>query len=117
MPVALRHHIVVLGWTSRTLPLLRELLDSSERVRRFLKRNDVRRMRLVVLSENASAEQLLQLRNEPGIGHRAKQIICARALRSSRTRCSALRASTPPRSSSRAALMGRPAWSPPTCKP
>jgi hypothetical protein len=35
-PVTLRNHIVVLGWTSQTLPLLEELLGSSGRMRRFL---------------------------------------------------------------------------------
>lgn len=74
-PVALKHHIVVLGWTSRTLPLLRELLGSPERVKRFLERNDARKLQLVVLSESASAAQRLELKNEPGIGSRARQVI------------------------------------------
>lgn len=74
-PVALKHHVVVLGWNSRTLPLLQELLGSSGRVRRFLERNEARKLQLVVLSESASAAQRLELRNEPGIGRREKQIV------------------------------------------
>lgn len=74
-PVALKHHVVVLGWNNRTLPLLRELLGSSTRVQRFLKRHDTRRLQLVVLSEAASAAQRLELRNEPGIGRRARHVI------------------------------------------
>lgn len=74
-PVALRNHVVVLGWTNQTLPLLAELLGSEGRVRRFLERHDTNRLRLVVLSENASARQVHELRNEPGIGRRARQII------------------------------------------
>lgn len=74
-PVSLKHHIVVLGWNSRTLPLLRELLGSSGRMRRFLERNDARRLRLVVLAEEASAAQRLALKTEAGIGRRARQII------------------------------------------
>lgn len=74
-PVTLRHHIVVLGWTSQTLPLLGELLGSSGRMRRFLEKHETRRLRLVVLSETASAEQVHELRSEPGIGRRARQII------------------------------------------
>ncbi|MDL0431161.1 ion channel DMI1 [Marinobacter sp. TBZ242] len=74
-PVTLRNHIVVLGWTSQTLPLLGELLGSSGRMRRFLEKHDTNRLRLVVLSETASAAQVHELRNEPGIGRKARQII------------------------------------------
>ncbi|WP_027829826.1 hypothetical protein [Marinobacter sp. HL-58] len=74
-PVTLRNHIVVLGWTGQTLPLLAELLGSSGRMRRFLEKHDTNRLRLVVLSETASAAQVHELRNEPGIGRKARQII------------------------------------------
>lgn len=74
-PVTLRNHIVVLGWTSQTLPLLGELLGSSGRMRRFLEKHETSRLRLVVLSETASAAQVHELRNEPGIGRKARQII------------------------------------------
>ncbi|MDX1757199.1 MAG: ion channel DMI1 [Marinobacter sp.] len=74
-PVSLKHHVVVLGWTSLTLPLLSELLGSSQRMRRFLERHDARRLRLVVLAQEVSAAQMLALRNEPGIGSKARQII------------------------------------------
>ncbi|MBK1886291.1 MULTISPECIES: CASTOR/POLLUX-related putative ion channel [Marinobacter] len=74
-PVTLKKHVVVLGWTSQTLPLLSELLGSSGRMRRFLEKHDTQKLNLVVLSEEASAEQVHELRNEPGIGRRARQII------------------------------------------
>jgi len=74
-PVALRNHIVVLGWTSRTLPLLGELLNSTERMQRFLERHDANRLRLVVLSESVSAEQLQEIRDEPGVGRKSRQVI------------------------------------------
>ncbi len=74
-PVTLKNHIVVLGWTSQTLPLLVELLGSSGRMRRFLEKHDTQKLNLVVLSESASAEQVHELRNEPGIGSRVRQII------------------------------------------
>lgn len=74
-PVTLRNHIVVLGWTSQTLPLLGELLLSSGRMRRFLAKHETSRLRLVVLSEQASAAQVHELRNDPGIGRKARQII------------------------------------------
>ncbi|MBD3658036.1 MULTISPECIES: CASTOR/POLLUX-related putative ion channel [Marinobacter] len=74
-PVTLRNHIVVLGWGSQTLPLLTELLGSSGRMRRFLEKHDTQRLRLVVLSEEVSTAQMLELKNEPGIGRRARQVI------------------------------------------
>lgn len=74
-PVTLKNHIVILGWTSQTLPLLAELLGTSGRMRRFLEKHDVQRLNLVVLSEDASADQVHELRAEPGIGRRARQII------------------------------------------
>lgn len=74
-PVTLKNHIVVLGWSSQTLPLLSELLGSSGRMRRFLEKHDTQRLNLVVLSQNASAVQVHELRSEPGIGRKARQII------------------------------------------
>ncbi len=74
-PVTLKHHIVVLGWGSQTLPLLAELLGPSGRMRRFLERHDTQRLNLVVLSEDASASQVQELRAAPGIGRRARQVI------------------------------------------
>ncbi|GGY84309.1 CASTOR/POLLUX-related putative ion channel [Marinobacter zhanjiangensis] len=74
-PVTLKNHIVVLGWTSQTPPLLSELLSSTGRMRRFLEKHDASRLNLVVLSEEAGAGQLHELRTEPGIGSRARQII------------------------------------------
>ncbi len=74
-PVTLKNHIVVLGWTSQTLPLLGELLGASGRVRRFLEKHETNRLRLVVLSESASARQVHELRSEPGIGRKARQVI------------------------------------------
>ncbi|MCM0613417.1 ion channel DMI1 [Marinobacter sediminum] len=74
-PVTLKNHVVVLGWTSQTLPLLSELLNSSGRMRRFLEKHDTQKLNLVVLSQDASAEQVHELRSEPGIGRRARRII------------------------------------------
>lgn len=74
-PVTLRNHVVVLGWTSRTVPILQELLASTGRVKRFLERHATKRLRLVVLSEDVTSEQTLSLRNERDIGRRARQIV------------------------------------------
>ncbi|BES73330.1 lipoprotein [Marinobacter nanhaiticus D15-8W] len=74
-PVTLRNHVVVLGWTSRTVPILQELLASSGRVKRFLERHATKRLRLVVLSDEVTSAQTLSLRNERDIGRRARQIV------------------------------------------
>lgn len=75
-PVTLKNHIVVLGWTSQTLPLLSELLGTSGRVRRFLAKHDTQTLNLVVLSEDASADQAQELRLTSGITFKkARQVI------------------------------------------
>ncbi len=74
-PVSLKNHIVILGWNNRTVPLLRELVMSTSRVGRFLRERDIKRLQIVVLSEQVSSEQIQLLRQDPGIGRRAKHII------------------------------------------
>ncbi|WP_372964692.1 CASTOR/POLLUX-related putative ion channel [Marinobacter sp.] len=74
-PVTLKNHMVVLGWTAQTPPLVAELFGSSGRMRRFLEKHDTQRLRLVLLAEEAGAEQLYELRSEPGVGRRAREVI------------------------------------------
>ncbi|ERP94717.1 hypothetical protein Q666_07325 [Marinobacter sp. ES-1] len=74
-PVTLKNHVVVLGWTAQTPPLVAELFGSSGRMQRFLEKHDTQKLRLVVLAEEASGEQLHELINEPGVGRRAREVI------------------------------------------
>lgn len=74
-PVTLKNHIVVLGWTAQTPPLVAELFGSSGRMARFLEKHDAPRLRLVLLAEEAGAEQLHELISEPGVGRRAREVI------------------------------------------
>ena len=74
-PVGYRHHVVVLGWSSRTRPLLAKLLGSSTRMRRFLQQRHAGRLRLVVLADDVSPEQRHQLASHPGIGRRANEVV------------------------------------------
>jgi len=74
-PVTLKNHFVVLGWTAQTPPLVAELFGSTGRMERFLEKHDTQKLRLVVLAEEASAEQLHQLGSEPGVGRRAREVI------------------------------------------
>ncbi|MEC7814954.1 MAG: ion channel DMI1 [Pseudomonadota bacterium] len=74
-PVTLRNHIVVLGWTAQTPPLVAELFGSTGRMQRFLEKHDTQRLRLVVLSEQASAEQVHELAHDAGLGRRVREVI------------------------------------------
>ncbi|MDQ2076942.1 hypothetical protein [Marinimicrobium sp. ABcell2] len=74
-PVAFRNHVVILGWNSRTLPLIRELLNASGPMRRYLLGQETSRVQLVVLAENMSAEQAQLLHSDPGIGSKARQVV------------------------------------------
>lgn len=74
-PVTLMNHIVVLGWTAQTPPLVAELFGSTGRMQRFLEKHDSRKLRLVVLASEARGEQLHELRQEPGVGKRAREVI------------------------------------------
>lgn len=65
-PIALRGHILVLGWSTRTVAIIRELLLSEERVRRFLLGRRARRLRIVLMMEDLDAEQATNLRDQLG---------------------------------------------------
>ncbi len=75
-PVALKHHVVVLGWTNRTMPVLRELLMSEARVRRLLATlGRAKRLRLVVLADDLDPELTAELRNDPVTGKHFGSVI------------------------------------------
>ena len=74
-PVALDAHFVVLGWTSRTLTILQEILVSQGRVERFLQRRGARRLRVALLAERADASLGQQIKLELGAAWNDRQII------------------------------------------
>jgi Trk K+ transport system NAD-binding subunit len=74
-PVALDAHFVLLGWTSRTLTILQEILVSQGRVERFLKQRGARRLRVALLAERADASLGQQIKLELGADWNARQII------------------------------------------
>ncbi|MGK7295421.1 MAG: hypothetical protein ACNS61_06260, partial [Candidatus Wenzhouxiangella sp. M2_3B_020] len=77
-PVALSQHLVVVGWTNRTLPLLRELLGDDRRRRRFRDAFGTRRARAVVMSEQVSPVHAQALRLDPQIGRTAARDVVFR---------------------------------------
>jgi ion channel POLLUX/CASTOR len=65
-PIAQNDHVLILGWTNRTVTIASELLLSQGRVRRFLRRHGARRLRLVVLAERVSASLVQEMRDRLG---------------------------------------------------
>jgi ion channel POLLUX/CASTOR len=64
--VARNNHILVLGWTNRTQAIVRELLLSEGRVKRFLTRHGSRELHVVVLAEGVGATLAQDLRDAVG---------------------------------------------------
>jgi hypothetical protein len=73
-PIALRGHVVVLGWTSRTPEIVRQLLQAGGRLERFLQNNDQSRLRIVVVAEDVDAQRRLRLRKYLGDAWRHRQV-------------------------------------------
>lgn len=65
-PVAHNGHVLILGWTNRTATIVRELMESSERLRRFLQQHGQRRLHLVVLAEGKASLVTQELREQVG---------------------------------------------------
>jgi hypothetical protein len=74
-PITLSDHILVLGWTNRTPAIVRELLLSEGRVRRFLRRRGARRLRIVILADHVDARLRQELRDALGSRLKRGQII------------------------------------------
>jgi Trk K+ transport system NAD-binding subunit len=65
-PVVRKKHIVVLGWSLRTAAVVKDLLTSEGRVRRFLQRLGTSRLHVVVLAEETVAPPLQLLKEHLG---------------------------------------------------
>ena len=65
-PVSLHDHIVVLGWTDRTVAVVRELVRSQDRARRIIRLKRQRRLSIVVLAEKLDAAKLHEFRVQLG---------------------------------------------------
>lgn len=73
-PIARDGHVLVAGWTDRTLSVLREMFRSEDRSHTLLGGRGAR-LTAVVLAENASPELHQQLRDRMGEHFNAQQII------------------------------------------
>ena len=73
-PIALRRHLVVVGWTSRTAVIAREMFESVARVRRFLALYEARVLKLVFLVEDLDARIRHDLRRRVGTKWRERDV-------------------------------------------
>jgi TRAP-type C4-dicarboxylate transport system permease small subunit len=62
-PIAMKDHIVILGWTNRTPEIISMLLSARGRLQRFLDRHGVSKLRVVILSQEVNAQRRLELRD------------------------------------------------------
>lgn len=74
-PVAVKNHIVILGWTNRTHPIVVEFFESVGKMKHFLARFGAKKLKLVILAEKSSAELTRNLKADRLIGKRADEII------------------------------------------
>ncbi len=74
-PIAMKGHVLILGWTNRTPAIVHELVLSEGRVARFLRRRGVRRLRIVILAEEVDATLRHELREQVGREMHKWQII------------------------------------------
>ena len=65
-PIAQQDHILILGWTNRTPAIVRELLLSEGRVRRFLRQHGARGLRIAILAERVTSELRRDLQERLG---------------------------------------------------
>ena len=74
-PVTVSDHIVILGWTNRTIPLVQEILDTSGGIQRLLRARETKRLRLVILADEINADRVQELREIPLIRRSMSNII------------------------------------------
>ncbi len=74
-PVAVKNHIVILGWTDRTQSIVVELFQSEGKLKHFLARLGSSKLQIVILAENSSANLTRELKADRLIGKRADEII------------------------------------------
>ena len=74
-PVPFRHHFVIVGWTNRTIPIVRELILSQGRVKRFFAgRRAGKKLRMALLVEDLNPHIYHELTADSVAGHHRHQI-------------------------------------------
>jgi ion channel POLLUX/CASTOR len=65
-PVPWSGHILVLGWTTRTPFMLRELLSANDRVKRYLLGFSLKKLKICILTESVETNMIQTLQSEVG---------------------------------------------------
>jgi hypothetical protein len=65
-PISRNGHILILGWTNRTAPIIREIFSSGGRLKRFLKHFSRGGLHVVILAPEVSPELTYELKEELG---------------------------------------------------
>ena len=74
-PIAANNHIVILGYSSRTGAIVRELLTSEARVARFLRARGAGRLKIVILADVVDMSTVQDLKDRLGSLWRPRQIV------------------------------------------
>jgi ion channel POLLUX/CASTOR len=74
-PIAQREHVLIIGWTSRTPAIVRELVTAEARVRRFLQARGARSLRIAILAEEVTTRLGVELRERLGPRWNERQVI------------------------------------------
>ncbi len=65
-PITDKNHILILGWTNRTPTIVSEIVNSTERTKRFLKRIGSKTLKIVILTEEVDSNVSYELQQELG---------------------------------------------------
>lgn len=65
-PITDKNHILILGWTNRTPTIVNEIVNSTERTKRFLKRIGSKNLKIVILTEEVDSNLSYEIQQELG---------------------------------------------------
>ncbi|WP_154856538.1 CASTOR/POLLUX-related putative ion channel [Cyclobacterium xiamenense] len=73
--VTANNHLLILGWSNRTIHIAAEIFQSVGRIKRFLLRFGTSKLQVIILSEEVGPFQMQELKDHPMIGSRASEIV------------------------------------------
>ncbi|AEL27304.1 CASTOR/POLLUX-related putative ion channel [Cyclobacterium marinum] len=74
-PVTANNHMVILGWSNRTIHIAAEIFQSAGNLKRLFEKLNIKKLQLIILSEEVSPFQMQELKDNPMIGRKAHEII------------------------------------------
>ena len=73
-PIAKNNHILILGWSNRTAGMVKDLVESQARVKRFLDRHGGGRLHIVILAERVTTAMAQELKDQLGRRYNPRRI-------------------------------------------